>query len=176
MCFSLLLLSLLVSPGELHSGPQPGKKFGPYTFLIATGPNRGTSHCYVCETGNDPAIIILARSSSVPFQDFLKQVDQALSRHKSKNLRGWVTYVGMKQPAREPELTSLSRKLGLRTLPLGIYEPAEGPPGYQLHADADVTILLVKDSKVLHNFAYTSNGLNAAEAKKILDLVPKILK
>jgi len=59
--YAALLLSLLSFPADLVSGPQPGKRIYPYTALIATGPNRGTSHCYVCETGDEPAVIILAR-------------------------------------------------------------------------------------------------------------------
>lgn len=171
-----LMLALLVTPADLVSGPQPGKKYGPYTFLIATGPNRGTSHCYVCETGDEPAVIILARSTSEPLNDFARQLDRLLTKHQAQQLHGWATFVGMKQPEKEPELANLSKKLGLRTLPLGIYESADGPPGYKLHANADVTILLVKESKVVHNFAYPSHGFSAAEGKKILELVPKMLK
>lgn len=173
---SIVTLLLLFSPADLVSGPQPGKKFGPYTFLIATGPNRGTSHCYVCETGDEPAVIVLARNTSEPLNDFSRQLDKLLTRHQAQKLHGWVTFVGMNQPAKEPEITELSKKLGLRALPLGIYESADGPPGYKLHADAQVTILLVKESKVVHNFAYAASGFTANESKKILELVPQLLK
>lgn len=176
MIYAAIVLACCSFPADLVSGPQPGKKYGPYTFLIATGPNRGTSHCYVCETGDEPAVIVLARSTSAPLGDLVKQIDRLMAKHQSQHLRGWVTFVGMKQPAREPEIVSWSRQLGLRTVPLGIYELPEGPPGYKLHTDADVTVLLVKQSKVVHNFAYASKGLTAAENKKILDLVPALLK
>ena len=172
----VLLLALLCPNADLASGPQPGKKFGPYTFLIATGPNRGTSHCYVCETGEEPAVIVLARSATEPLGELTKQLDRMLTKHQEQKLHSWVTFVGMKQPAREPEIVQWSKKLGLRSIPLGIYEPAEGPPGYRLHADAEVTILLVKEGKVVHNFAYQAQGLTAAESKKILELVPTLLK
>ena len=96
---------------------------------------------------------------------------------KSPALRHVVLFLfGMKQPAKEPEIVQWSKKLGLRNMPLGIYEGAEGPPGYRLHADAEVTILLVKEGKVVHNFAYQAQGLTAAESKKILELVPALLK
>lgn len=173
---SLTILCLFLFPADLQSGPQPGKKFNPYTFLMATGPNRGTSHCYVCETGDEPAVIVFARSTSEGLGDLLKQADRLLTKHQAEKLHGWVTFVGMKQPLKEPEIVNWSRKLGLRSLPLGIYELTEGPPGYRLNPEADVTVLLVKGGKVAHNFAYHTSELKAAESKKILELVPTLLK
>lgn len=170
----LLCLLLCFVPADLVSGPQPGKKYGPYTFLMATGPNRGTSHCYVCETGDDPAVIILARSTSEPLGELVKQVDRHLTKAEAAKLRAWVTFVGMKQPSKEPELVQWSKKQGLRTLPIGIFESPAGPPSYKLHANADVTVLLVKDSKVVHNFAYPAQGLTAADVKKMMELVRKL--
>jgi len=174
--YAALLLTLFSLPADLISGPQPGKRIYPYTALIATGPNRGTSHCYVCETGDEPAVIILARTPSEPLGQLVKQVDQLVTKNQQQHLHGWVTFIGMKQPEKEPEIVSWNRKQGLKTLPLGIYESADGPPGYKLNADAEVTVLLVKQSKVVHNFAFPAKGLTPAESKKILELVPALLK
>lgn len=171
VCCSLLLL-----PGELTSGPQPGKKFGPYTFLMATGPNRGTSHCYVCETGDDPAVIILARSTSEPLGELIKKLDKQLTSISADKLHVWVTFVGMKQTEKEALIVQWSKKLGIRTVPMGIVEAVSGPPSYQIHPDADVTILLAKSGKVVKNFAFASQALTQAEGKKILDQVPALLK
>lgn len=174
--YATLFLTLLTFPADLISGPQVGKRIYPYTALIATGPNRGTSHCYVCETEDDPAVIILARASSEQLGQLVKQVDQLLLKHQKQKLHGWVTFVGMKQPTQEPEIVSWGKKQGLKELSLGIYEPTEGPPGYKLSADAEITVLLVKQSKVVHNFAYTAKGLTPADTKKILELVPPLVK
>jgi hypothetical protein len=174
MIYLLLLLGFI--PGDLVSGPQPGKKFGPYTFLLATGPNRGTSHCYVCETGDAPAVIVLARSTSDTLGDFLKQLDRHLAKPEAKELKAWVTFVGMKQPQKEPELVGWSKKLGLRTLPLGIYELTAGPPSYKLHQDADITILLVKESKVVHNHAFANKGLTAGDIRQIMEKINSLSK
>src|SRR5204863_7004741 len=109
-----LLTTLALGPGDVVSGPQPGQKFGPYAFLIATGPRRGTSHCYVCETAADPAVIVLARQNTVTLGEFLRQVDQAVARHQSAKLLAWATFVGLPQPEKEPVLLEWSKKLGLR--------------------------------------------------------------
>jgi hypothetical protein len=174
---SLVLIALtLVHPGELVSGPQPGKKFGPYTFLIATGPNRGTSHCYVCETGADPAVIVLARSRPEALGQFLQQLDGDFFKFQSAKLHAWVTLVGLSQPEEEGEVVGWSKKLGLRHIPLGIYEDPLGPPGYQLNREAEITILLVKKNKVMSNFAFRKQELTSAEVKKVLEAIASLAK
>jgi hypothetical protein len=176
MLTTFLLTALSFGPGDLVSGPQPGQKFGPYAFLIATGPKRGTSHCYVCETGANPAVIVLARQNTVTLGEFLRQLDLRVDQHQAAKLHAWATFVGMPQPEKEPLLLEWSKKLGLRHVPLGIFEDALGPPGYRLSTEAEVTILLVKQNKVIHNFAYRPAGFTAAESKKVLDAVPGLVK
>ncbi len=47
---SLYSCSELYSQEPCNSGPQTGQRCGPYAALIATGPERGQSYCYICET------------------------------------------------------------------------------------------------------------------------------
>jgi hypothetical protein len=173
----ILLLSIL-SPGpdDLVSGPQVGQKFGPYAFLIATGEKRGTSHCYVCETAADPAVIVFARQNTETLGELLRQLDLGVDKFQKAKLRAWVTFVGMPQPEKEPMLLEWSKKLGLRNVPLGIFEDPVGPPSYKLHANAEVTILLVKQNKVVNNFAYRPAAFTAAESKKVMDALAAMLK
>src|SRR5262249_28170165 len=49
------------APAPCKSGPHPGPRPGPYSSVVCTGPNRGTLHCYICETADKPAVIIFAR-------------------------------------------------------------------------------------------------------------------
>ena len=62
-------------------------------------------------------------------------------------------------------------KIELTGFPLGIFEDETGPPSYHLNREADVTILFVKQNKVVLNLAYQQNGLTAAEVKKAMELV-----
>lgn len=172
----LMLLLMTLPVADLVSGPQPGRKLGPYTFLLSTGEHRGTSHCYVCETGNDPAVIILARSNSVPLGKFINQLEKQMDKPSKPELRAWVTFVGMDQPKKEPELIKWSKQTGIRKIPVGIFEGSSGPPGYKLHAEADFTILLVRQGKVVHNFAFGAGKFSEAQGKEILSRIPDILK
>ncbi len=62
---SLYSCSELYSQEPCNSGPQTGQRCGPYAALIATGPERGQSYCYICETGDKPAVLIFPQRRSV---------------------------------------------------------------------------------------------------------------
>lgn len=177
---SLALGVLVASDGAragdpCQSGLQCGQRPGPYAFLVATGPNRGKSHCFVCETADRPAVIVFARSTSEPLGQLLVHLDKALVKEKAADLRAWATFLSDDQPALDPKLSDWSRKLGLSTLPLGVFEDNNGPPSYRLNSEADVTILLYAHQKVIANFAFRKNELTKEKVEEIKGAVGKMV-
>ena len=75
LCLSLTLTLTLALRGEdpCVSGVPVGKRPGPYSFLVATGKERGQQTCYICEQheGNKPAAVVFARSTSDPLGKLL---------------------------------------------------------------------------------------------------------
>src|SRR4051812_11484089 len=65
---AVLLLATAAGADEAValSGPKVGQRPMPYAFVLATGPNRGTAFCYICDTGDKPAAIVFARSLTDP--------------------------------------------------------------------------------------------------------------
>jgi hypothetical protein len=145
--------------------------------VVSTGPNRGQAHCFVCETEDRPAVIVFARTMNDALGQLLKQLDQAAAQPEMKELRLWATFLNEDQPAFDPKLVEWSRQLGLRHIPLGVFEDRKGPPQYRLSAEADVTLLLAINQKVMANFAFRPGELKDAKSKEVLDalarLVPK---
>jgi hypothetical protein len=173
VAYCLLPVAFALEPCQ--SGPQCGQRPGPYAFLVATGPKRGQSHCYICETGDRPAVIVFARTPNDTLGKFLSKLDQALAAHKSANPNAWVTFLSDNQPALEPQLVEWSRKHGLANIPVGVFEDQDGPPSYRLSRDADVTILLGVNQKVVVNFAMRSGELTEEKGKEILAALPRIV-
>jgi hypothetical protein len=90
------LAACLVAPADspsLVSSLQPGQRTGPYASVISTGPERGRSHCYICATGEKPAVIVFARSLSKDLGPLATQIEKALTDHKAADLRGWITFL-----------------------------------------------------------------------------------
>src|SRR4051812_12190606 len=115
----LLLLGTIVAQAEDLSGPQPGQRPGPYTAVMSTGAGRGRSYCYMCETGDRPAVIVFARGLSEPLGKLVQQLDRAVAAHEKAELRAWVTILSNDQPALDAKVIQWSQQLALRRTPLG---------------------------------------------------------
>ena len=53
-------------------------------------------------------------------------------------------------------------------MPLGIFEDEHGPPSYKLHRDAEATVLLFVNQKVVANFAVRAGDLSEAKINEIV--------
>ena len=69
-----------------------------------------------------------------------------------------------------------AQKKGLKTVPVGAFEDADGPPSYQLHKDADVTVLLFTKQKVIANYAFRAGELTDKHIDEILKAVPHLFE
>src|SRR5207245_2080715 len=168
-----LLATVAVADEPFASGLKVGQRPMPYAFILATGPNRGTAFCYICDTADKPAAIVFARLLSEPLGKLAAQLDQAVADAKPADFRAWLTLLDDgKSSTAEKSLVGWGQKHALRNLPLGIFEDPVGPPAYRLHKDADVTVVLFVKQKAVANFAFKSGELTddkAAEVVKALD-------
>ena len=115
------LATVLVATADnpCASGPTAGQRTGPYAAVISTGPERGRSHCYICETGEKPAVIVFARSLSKELGPLATQIDKAIADHKSADLRGWMTFLKADQLTFDPQVVHWSQEHVLSRLPMG---------------------------------------------------------
>ena len=58
----LLVCAAACGDDPCVSGLPPGQKPGPYTFVVSTGKERGQLTCFICETADNPAVLIFART------------------------------------------------------------------------------------------------------------------
>jgi hypothetical protein len=157
------------------SGLKPGERPGPYSFVLATGTNRGQACCFICETAERPAVLVFARTLDDGLAKLTQGLDKALATHKTAELRSWVTLLSDDQTAADPEVVKWGRKAGIRDVPLGVFEDAGGPPSYKLSRDADVTVLLFVKAKVVANFAFRAGELTPAKADEVLKALPQVV-
>jgi hypothetical protein len=165
----------LFAADPCQSSLKPGQRPGPYSAVISTGPNRGKSHCYICETEDRPGVVIFARTLSDPLGKLTEQLDKAVAKQQKAELRAWVTFLSDEQLSLDPKVVKWSQKYALRNVPLGVFEDVGGPPSYRLAADADVTVLLFVKQKVVANFAFRDGELTGARRDEIVKALPKIL-
>jgi|SRR5262245_36862503 len=169
----VLLPLVAIAKDPCVSGPQSGQKPGPYSFLVATGPERGQQTCYVCETADKPGVIVFARSLSDPLAKLLGQCDEAIGSRPKGELRAWMTVLGEKTVGLD-ELGKWAKQSGLKSVPVGVFDDPVGPPSYKLADDAAVTVLLFVNRKVVSNFAFRTGELNDEAVKRVAEGVSKL--
>jgi len=170
-----LVCPVLLAAEPCVSGLQPGLRPGPYSSLVSVGPQRGTSHCFICETADRPAVVVFARSLNEPLGRLVRGMDKALDAHKTAALRAWVTFLHGDQLAFDPQLVKWSKQEAVRNVALGVFEDPVGPPSYRLSKDADVTVLLFVKQKVVGNYAFRAGELTDGKVDEILKAVPRLM-
>jgi hypothetical protein len=170
-----LYASTLTAAEPCVSGLTPGQRPGPYSSIICTGPQRGQSFCYICDTGSKPAVVVFARTLSEPLGKLVRQFDQAVVQHKNAELTSWVTFLHTDQASLDEKVVAWGRQHAISNIPLGVFEDVVGPPSYRLAADADVTVLLFVKHKVVANFAFRAGELDDTHIAEILKVVPRLV-
>ena len=155
------------------SGLQRGQKPGPYSFLVATGPQRGQQTCYVCETADKPAIVVFSRKLSDPLGRLLVKCDDFMQGQPKDSVRCWMTLLDEKSASLD-DLAKWSKSAGIKSVPVGVFDDPLGPPAYKLHRDAEVTVILFANRKVVANFAFRAEEWNDDAVKKIAESMPKL--
>ena len=87
----LLTLTALVAGEPCVSGVPVGRRPGPYSFLIATGPDRGKQECYVCAQGDKPTVVVFGRSLDDATGKLLAALDAEAAARKEPGLKCWFT-------------------------------------------------------------------------------------
>jgi len=178
MRIASLVMLLLASDAlgqPVESGLRIGQKPGPYSFLVATGPQRGQQTCYVCETAEKPAVVIFSRKLGDPLARLLLKCDDFLQKQPSDSAHCWMTVLGEKTATLD-ELAKWSKNAGLKHVPVGVFDDPVGPPSYKLNESAEVTVLLWVNRKVVANFSFRQGELNDEAIKKIAEAMPKLIQ
>ncbi len=170
----ILLTSSTLAADPIVSGVPVGKRPGPYSFLVATGAQRGQQTCYICEQEKKPTAVVFARTLSEPLGKLLNELDAEAVARKDKGFKVWMTQLAT--TADLDALAKWSQKQGLKNVPVGAFEDADGPPAYRLNKDADVTVLLFVKEKVVVNAAFRAGELTQTDAARIRKSVGQLFE
>lgn len=162
----MVLASTALAAEPVTSGVPLGQRPGPYSFLVATGPQRGQPTCYICEQDKKPTVVVFARTLNDSLGKLLAGLDRASLARKESGFKAWMTLLA--ETADLDGLAKWSQKQGLGAVPVGAFEDVDGPPAYKLNRDADVTILVFVNKKVTANFALRSGELTDAKVAEVL--------
>jgi hypothetical protein len=118
--------------------------------------------------------MIFAREISGPLTSLVKKLDEATVKNRDKKLGSFVVFLTEDAAGTSTKLTDLAEKekIGQTLLTVG---EAAGPDGYEVAAEADVTVVLYVGRVVKANYAFKKGKMTADDVTRIVGDLSKIL-
>jgi len=198
--FVSLALGAAQDEKAVKSGPQVGTVLpAPFDALNVNGKiAAGRQHCLVCQNGLHPAVLVFAREPAdgeVALDGLLKKLDEAAAAHQSVGFGAFVVFLSPAarssvNDASETDIDKLlaetrarnaliaqlkMRSADLQHVVVACY-PSEGPKGYNVSADAAVTVVFFSRLKVVENWAFAAGKMTEANVEAILKRVEDTLR
>jgi hypothetical protein len=173
-----LLIAVLGNAGiaaeHLKSGPPIGEELpGTFEPVNITGPDAGDKSCIFCEYEARPVVLVFARDTSERLTILLRRLNAATDKHQAARLASsiiWLT-TDADLPKR---VRAIAEKERIQHTTLRTYKP-EGPKGYSVAKEADITVILFTDRVVKARHAFRKGELSDKEIDAVLADIAKIL-
>ncbi len=129
----------------------------------ADGVEPGQRLCYRCRYGSRPIVMIFARKTGRRLTDLVQYLDQAIAVNPNARLKGLVTLLGKDQRVLKEAAQEVADTALVKEIPVAIAtEQGIRSNQYQLPEDAEVTIVVAKDSRVVHTLVFDVNEIDLA--------------
>ena len=140
----------------LFSGPQPGEKLPSFKTIGVRGETEGKELDAIAAAAGKPQLLIFQDDNRVGFRG-IYGIAGALSKIAEKSEKGLsVQVVFLGDDANE--LSTMLKRIAARlpdALTIGISRDGrEGPGSYGLNRNVSMTVLVAREGRVLHNFAF----------------------
>lgn len=175
MLAALVAAALAPAPAALPaSGVPVGARPGPYSFLVATGPERGKQQCFVCAQDKKPTAVVFTRRLTPAAGRLFARLDAVAAAKADVGLKVWLTHLA--DTADLDEVAAWARSHAVKVSPAGVYEDRDGPPAYRIAPAADVTVIVFTDRKVTASFTFRDGELTDARIPAVVAAVEKLVK
>jgi hypothetical protein len=115
---------------------------------------------------------VFARTTSEPLASLVKQIDKKIGENPS--LKSFVVIMTKDFETTKDNLKKLAKEAGVKNVPLTMIGEKNGPPDYEISADADITVLMWNQGAVKVNHAFKGE-LTKKDIETIVSGIPKLL-
>ena len=119
---------------------------------------------------------MFARKIDGDLTSLVKQVNEQVGKYGDKKLSSFVVFLTDDSDELRPKVEKWAEKEKIDNVPLTIAEIPAGPPEYKIDKDAELTVMLWKNQKVVVNHAFKAGGLKKEQIAAIVKDIPKILE
>ncbi len=141
----------------LFSGPQPGEKLPPLMAKGINGDVKDKTYDVIAKAGGQPLVLFLQDESGLGLRGLVgisRLLAQIVEKSEQK-MHISAVFLGDTPDTVENQASRLVSHIPSGVL-LGISQDGrEGPGSYGLNRSVAQTVIIAKDGKVLHNFAFT---------------------
>jgi len=170
-----VLTGTLIAAEPVKSGPQVGEKVpGPFEPLNINGDNAGKKFCQYCINGQNPVAMVFARDVSEPVTKLIKEIDAVTAKNGDAKMGSFFVFLSDDE-SMEKKLQSLAKKEDLKKCVLTV-DNKTGPDNYKIAKDAEVTVVLYKERKVISNYSFKKGQMKDKDVEKVIADLPKLLK
>jgi predicted transcriptional regulator len=117
-------------------------------------------------------VCVFARKTSEPLASLVKQIDQKIG--ENGKLKSFVVVMTKDVEKTALALKKLAKEASVKNVPLTMIGEKNGPPDYEISAEADITVLMWNEGKVKVNFAYKGE-LTEKDIDTVVSGIPKVL-
>jgi hypothetical protein len=147
----------------IFSGPQPGEKLPPLKVKGINGETKGKTYDVIAKADGELLVLFLQDETGLGLRGLLgvsRLLVQTAEKSKQPMLMSAV-FLGDTPDTVENQASRLVPHIPSQVL-LGISQDGrEGPGSYGLNRNMAQTVIIAKDGKVLHNFAFAQPMLRA---------------
>jgi hypothetical protein len=118
--------------------------------------------------------MIFAREINDGLTSLVKKIDEATDKNSGCKMGSFVVFCSDDEGL-EKKLKALAKKEKLKHIVLTTLSNRDGPKGYKIAKDADVTVVLYTDRVVKVNHAFKKGQMKAKDIDQIVSEVSKIL-
>lgn len=155
---TMVVLASSTARADIESGPNVGTAVTALKVFATTGDHTGKEVDYAADRGMKPTVYVFIPYDRFdrPLARMLKTLEKAAI--DAGNEASVVTvFLADDEAAAKDRLPKVQMSLQFTSNPLVIFPSMkQGPEGWQVNTDAQVTALVVKDAKVAAKFGYRS--------------------
>lgn len=165
---------------DVQSGLQVGDRVPAFLVTKSGGIDDGVdvdeTLCYRCRLGNKPVVMVFARSTGDNLANLVRQIDKTVAKNADKKMASFVNILGKNADAVAASAKQFVKENKFKNVAICVpTEQPNGPDGFKISPDADVTVMTYVNGQVKDNKVFGKGGADRKGVEAVLTGTKKIL-
>lgn len=169
---ALIVVAAPFAAAQVSSGPDAGTKAESLKVAVIEGEKAGQSYEWLAERKGQPSVVSFVKADVLdrPMARFLRSLDMELAQgvEGAADARAVAVWLTDDQNKSREFLPRAQQSLKFTRTDLAVFEGDRfGPNGWSVNGDAHLTVVVVRDGKVVKSFGFVST--NETDVPKVIE-------